>query len=243
MKWMLIPALAAGLVVSSGAGAQETKPDIPSITISASASEEVRPDLAILTLGVETERPNRIQAAEQNAQAARAMIDSLKAEGIDPADIKTSALSLDPIVLEERDPKTHALTKRTLTGYRASNYLHVRIRNLDRVGAISMNAITHGGNVFRGLSFEVSDESDRMDALRTEAMTEARRRANLYATAASAKLGRLLKIDPDYDRMGSAADLARPPAPNEFTRIAIPIEPGTTTLSARVAVTWALAQD
>lgn len=244
MKWTLISALAFCVLFSPGARAEETKPEIPSITVVASASEEVRPDLAILTLGVETERPDRIAAAEQNARAARAMIDKLKAEGIDPADIKTSAVSLDPIIIEERDPKTRAVIKRTVTGYKASNYIDVRIRNIDRAGAIATEAIASGGNVFRRLSFKVSDEVQREEALRIKAIAEAHRRAKAYAGAASAKLGRLLKIDPASDGpYGNAADLARPPAPDQFTRIVIPVEPGVNQVGALVTVTWELAQD
>lgn len=243
MKWILAAALALGLTAASGVRAQESKPEIPSITIVATAEEQVRPDQAVLMLGVETERPNRIQAAEENARAASAMIARLKAEGIDPADIKTSSISLDPIVIEERDPKTREIIKRTLTGYKASNYIHARIRSLDRVGAITMNAIRDGGNVYRGLHFVVSDEKGRLDSLRTKAMKEAQYRATLYVTAVSAKLGRLLKIDPSYDPEGNKADLAIPPRVDELTRVAVPIEPGMETLSVRVAVTWELAQD
>src|SRR2546430_2827072 len=64
------------------------KDSVPSITTTGIASTEVAPDIATISLGVNTERPNAANAARDNARAAQAMIDEIKAQGIEARDTK-----------------------------------------------------------------------------------------------------------------------------------------------------------
>jgi uncharacterized protein YggE len=240
-----LAATAALIGLCAGARAQDAgeKFTLPRISVTGEASEEVRPDEAELRLHVVSEQPTPVLAAQGNARSAAEVVAELKTLGIEGRDIRTEALSLAPLVVEERDPATHEVVRRTQTGYRATSGFVVHIRDVDKAGAVVIHVVEHGANTYDGLSFDVSDREARLDALRAKAVRDALRRAALYAGAASMKLGRLMAIDPEpdsreYADLPRARSAAAGPHPVE-----IPTEPGTTTLSARVTATWELVPE
>jgi uncharacterized protein YggE len=100
-----------------------------------------------------------------------------------------------------------------------------------------------GANDLDGIEFDYSQKEAKYDALRSDAVRDALRKANSYVSALGIKLGRILEIatqPPEpvatamSPRMLGAA--ACPAAP------AIPVEPGVQTLRTEVQVTWELAQ-
>jgi uncharacterized protein YggE len=197
--------------------------------------------MATLHLGVISEKPTAAEAELDNSSSANSVIATLKTLGVDPKDIQTSSLTLAPVIIEERDPKTNSVVKRNLTGYRASNSLNVKIRDVDKAGAIAARIVEMGANHFDGLSFDVSNYVERADEQRVKAVAEAMRRAKLFAQAASMKLGRLLAIDPEADlRESAAADLPMRKFDNAPHAVVIPVELGTVQVGARVTVTWEL---
>ena len=246
MKRIVLAAIAVSALCCTGAlsraTAQETgqngeaKFTLPHITVRGSTFVEVKPDAATLHLGVVNEKNTAAAAAAENAKGATAAIAMLKDLGIDPKDIKTTNLTISPIVIEDRDPKTSAVIKRTLTGYRATNSLQVQIRDIDKAGVVASRVVEAGANNFQGINFWVSDREAREDNLRAKAVGEAMRRAALYAGGASMKLGRLLAINPDPAPDGYA-DL---PQRRQAGPFVMPVEPGVIRIEAKVSATWEL---
>jgi uncharacterized protein len=222
----------------------DSKFALPHITVSGTAFVEVKPDIATLQLGVVTEKPTAAEAASENAIASTATIATLKKIGVEPKDIRTSNLTLSPVMVEERDPKTQGVVKRNLTGYRTSNSLSVRIRDVDKAGVIASQVVEAGANTYQGLYFSVSDPTARADTMRAKAVGEAMRRAALFAHGASMKLGRLLAIDPEPDRrsVGEADLPMRRPDIGPHV-VVIPVEPGTERVEATVSATWELVPE
>jgi uncharacterized protein YggE len=221
----------------------DQKSPLPHITASGRAFVEVKPDIATLSLGVVSEKNTAAETTAENAQATTNAIAVLKSLGVDPKDIKTSSLVLAPVVTEERDPKTNALIKRRVTGYRASNLLQVRIRDVDKAGAIAARVVVEGSaNTYNGLSFSVSDQDAREDDLRGKAVGDAMRKAALYAQGASMKLGRVLAIETEPDR-GISANADMPmlrTASSDRNILPIPVEPGVTRIEVTVSGVWEL---
>ena len=248
MKKSLFAACVALAVSCAPACAQDAgqKSTLPHITASGRAFVEVKPDIATLSLGVVSEKGAAAEAMAENAQATTNAIAVLKSLGVDPTDIKTTSLILAPVITEGRDPKTNALIKRHVTGYRASSVLQVRIRDVANAGAIASRVVAEGSaNTYNGLSFSVSDEEAREDRLRAKAVGDAMRKAALYAQGASMKLGRVLAIETDPDRTIIAnADMpmlrAASSAPNVLP---IPVEPGVTRIEVRVSGVWELVPE
>jgi uncharacterized protein YggE len=222
------------------------KSSLPHIAASGKAFVEVKPDVATLSLGVVSEKAAAAEATAENAQASTNAIAVLKSLGVDPKDIKTTSLVLAPVVTEERDPKTNALVKRSVTSYRASNLLQVRIRDVDQAGAIAARVVAGGSaNTYNGLSFSVSDEEAREDGLRAKAVGDAMRKAALYAHGASMKLGRVLAIETEPDRnIIASADMPMLRAANSGRNVVpIPVEPGVTRIEVRVSGVWELVPE
>jgi uncharacterized protein len=149
------------------------------------------PDFARITLGVTTTAPNAGDAVAANAKAASALVALIKAEGVAPADIQTSNLSISPMFSQ---PPRGETTPPTIESYSVNNNLTVIVRDIPKLGALLDKAVGAGANSVYGVSFGHSDPGALLDKARPLAVADARRKAEIYATADGAKIGRLIKL-------------------------------------------------
>ena len=182
----LATALATGLALMPAAlaplHAEETKMTQRTITLSASGTVTAVPDRVMITLGVMSEELTARQALDANTAAMRKVIDSLKAEGLGDRDVQTSDFSIGPRYEYYQDGKPPKLA-----GYQVSNLVNIRVTDIAKLGAILDKAVGEGSNQINGIRFEVSDADQRLDEARKTAVGNARRMAEIYATAAGAK--------------------------------------------------------
>ena len=203
-----------------------------SITVSASATIHAKPDAARIQTGVQTEDATARAAMTANTQAMTKVIDGLKSLGVEGRDIQTMNFNVNP-----RYNRPSNSSRPEITGYQVTNEVSVMIRDLNKLGDILDNLISLGSNQVRGMSFELSNAEELKDAARTQAVKNARSRAELIAKAAEAEVGEVLVI-----REG-APGIDGPRPMFEATRSAaqsVPIESGQQSLSATVTLTWAL---
>lgn len=223
-------AVALSLLALSPANAED-KPPMRSITVSASGQVSAEPDMANVSSGVVTEANTAREALTKNTAAMKKLIAGLKTAGVEAKDIQTTSFNVNPVYSNPRDGKSPEIT-----GYQVNNQVTIRARNLDKLGDILDGMVTLGANQMNGLSFEVSKAETLKDDARKEAVANARRRAELIATAAGAALGEVQTISED------TSDYQ--PRPMAYARAAmaeaVPVERGTATLEARVTVTWTL---
>ncbi|HET7384879.1 MAG TPA: SIMPL domain-containing protein [Pseudolabrys sp.] len=197
------------------------------VTVTGEATVAVAPETAMIRLGVSTQEKTAREASEANAKQMTAVLAAIKDTGVADRDIQTSRLSLQP----QYDPNKSGTAR--LTGFQASNQVTVRIRDIDKLPTVLDRAITAGANEMSGIEFVVSEQSNLLDQARDDAIADARRKAELYAKAAGAKLGRVVSITEE----GSAP----PPRPIQALRAgAVPIAPGEQTLRAIVTVSYEL---
>jgi uncharacterized protein YggE len=231
----------AGMFSIAPAWAQENaRPPGPTVTVGGEAEDNARPDIAILTLHVTGDRPTANDASNENARVTMAVIDGLKTSGVEAKDISTVAFSLIPLMVEQRDPKTNQTIKFVPSGFRASNTLQVRVREIDRAGAYITTSVQNGA-LYQGIAYDLSDREAREDKLRIKAVENAMHRASLLAEGAHLKLGPLRSLSDTASgpmpqprvfarAMNAAADAVAP----------LPIEPGEISLSQSVNGTWEL---
>lgn len=199
------------------------------VTVIGEATVAVAPDTAMIRIGVSSQGKTAREAGEANAKQMIAVLAAIKDNGIAERDIQTSRLSLQP----QYDPNKGGTAR--LTGFQATNQVTVRIRDIDKLPAVLDRAIAAGANEMSGIEFVVSEQSKLLDQARDDAIANARRKAELYAKAAGAKLGRIVSITEE----GSAP----PPRPMQGLRAgAVPIAPGEQTLRAVVTVSYELGQ-
>jgi uncharacterized protein len=199
------------------------------VTVTGDATVSVAPDTVMIRIGVTSAGKNAREASETNAKQMTSVLNAIKANGIDPRDIQTSRLSLQP----QYDPSKPGAAR--LTGFQVTNQVTVRIRDIGKLPAILDHAIAAGANEMSGIEFVVSQQSHLLDEARTEAIADAHRKAALYAQAAGAKLGRVVAI----------ADEGAVPPPRPVMQAlragAVPVVPGEQTLRASVTVSYELA--
>ena len=202
------------------------------ITVFATGTATAVPDAARIQSGVVAEAATAREALSANNAAMAKLIAGLKENGIDPKDIQTANFNLNPRYTNPPDGKPPVID-----GYQASNQVEVHVRNLDKIGEVLDKLVTLGANQMNGITFEVSAAETLRDAARKDAIANARRRAELYAAAAGAKVGKVMAINE-----GGSTD----PRPYfKAGRVAaamdsVPVERGTQSLEANVTVTWEL---
>src|SRR4029077_14386920 len=187
----------------------------------------VAPDAAVIRIGVTSQDKTAREASEANAKQMTAVLAAIKDAGIADRDIQTSRLSLQP----QYDPNKAGTAR--LTGFQATNQVTIRIRDIDSLPTVLDRAIAAGANEMSGIEFVVSEQSELLYQARDEAIADARRKAELYAKAAGAKLGQVVSI--------SEEGTAPQPRPMQAVRAgAVPIAPGEQTLRAIVSVSYEL---
>src|ERR1700761_1313294 len=186
------------------------------VEVTGEGSISAAPDFAEVTLGVTSTGKKAGDAVAANAQAANALSALIRSEGIAPADIQTSSVSVSPMFSR---PEPNQQTTPTVTGYSVSNNVSVRVRDLPRLGALIDKAVTAGANTIYGISFGHNDMSALLDKARPLAVADARRKAEIYAAAGGGKIGRL---------MGLSEDGGIRQSPMAFSRVsAMPAPPPT----------------
>jgi uncharacterized protein YggE len=198
------------------------------VTVTGEATVGVAPDTAIIRIGVTSQEKTAREAGEANAKQMTSVLAAIKASGIAERDIQTSRLSLQP----QYDPNKGGTAR--LTGFQATNQVTVRIRDIDNLPAVLDRAIAAGANEMSGIEFVVSEQSKLLDQARADAIADARRKAELYAKAAGAKLGQVVSISEEGPG-------AQQPRPMQAVRAgSVPVAPGEQTLRAIVSVSYEL---
>ncbi len=226
----LVAAIAAGTLLAAPALAQTAPPAMISVTGEATVS--AAPDLAQIDAGVTTEAKTAREASDANNAAMGKVLLALKGAGIEEKDYQTSRLSLQP----ESAPNRSA-GPATIVGYRASNRVTIRLRDVGKVASAIDTLVGAGANDIGGINFTVSQASKLLDDAREQAIGDARRKAEIYAKAAGVTLGAPLSISEEgnsapvpYRRM--AAGMA----------VSAPVAQGEETLQVTVSVSWAIKQ-
>jgi uncharacterized protein YggE len=210
----------------------EDKPMDRLITVSATGYAYAEPDRARVSSGVASEAETARAALTANTEKMKQVVAGLKEAGIDAKDIQTSNFSVEPRYTNPQDG-----TPSKIDGYRVSNQVTILVRDVSAIGTLLDKLASVGANQIYGLTFEVSKAETLKDDARKEAVANARRRAELLATAAGAEVGEVVSIAEDLQFTGPRPmAMARASMKADF----VPVEAGTETLEARVTVTWKL---
>lgn len=228
----LAPAMLAMLPVGGPALAQATPIAGTRLDLSVEGSVTRAPDLATISAGVVTAAPTAAAAMQDNARRMAATLAALKAAGVAQRDIQTDTLMLAPQYrYEENKPPV-------ITGYQATNQLSVRFRDIRQAGPILDKLVAQGANQISGPVFSVANSDAALDEARTSAIATARKRAELYATAAGLHVKRIVSI--------SESGGIQPPGPYPMVMAMreksadTAIEPGEQKLSVTVSVSFEL---
>jgi len=230
-------ALLATLTLLVSPALAETVP--PAISVTGEATVSVPPDLAQIDAGVASDGKTAREASEANNAAMAKVVQALKGAGIADKDYQTSRLSLQPQYAQNR-PGSTVSGPPMVVGYRASNRVSIKLRDLAKVASVIDTLVAAGANDIGNLNFTVTQASKLLDEAREKAVADARRKAEIYASAAGVTLGAPLSIAEEGAPvpMFRAKTLAVAP----MAAGAPPVAQGEETLSVTVSMTWAIKQ-
>ncbi|SHL31951.1 SIMPL domain-containing protein [Bradyrhizobium lablabi] len=227
MKHSLALVVAAATWLAAPASAETAPP--PAISVTGYATVSVPPDQAQIDGGVTSDAKTAREASDANNAAMGKVLLALKGAGIDEKDYQTSRLSLQPQYAPNRSGPS------PVVGYRASNRVTVRLRDVTKVAGIIDVLVGAGANELGGINFMVSQASKLLDDAREKAVADARRKAEIYAKAAGVTLGEPLSISEE----GSAPPVLRGKMMAPMAAGAA-VAQGEETLSVSVSVSWAI---
>jgi uncharacterized protein YggE len=227
---VLALALAASACAPMGRGPGAPPHRASSVTVTGTGTVTAVPDMAQITTGVVTQAPTAAQALAANSQAMERLLQALGALGVAARDIQTTNISVSPLRRQGRDGQPPEIT-----GYEVTNQVRVKVRDLSRLGRVLDQQVGQGANLVYGVQFGQQEPLRLLDEARKRAMADARRRAELYAAAASLKVGRVVAV-----QEAGAASPRPEMAPRVAMAAAVPVAPGEQEIQASVTVTFTL---
>jgi uncharacterized protein YggE len=195
----------------------------------------VIPDVATLNLGVEAQDTTVTSAQDQATSAMEAVMAALAANGVADEDIQTQYFSIYPVT--RWDDETW---EEETIGYRVSNSVAVKIRDMDNISTVLDAVVEAGGDLIRvnGINFSVEDPSIYYEEARIEAMADAKARAEALAELAGIRLGKPTHITESSYQPGSI--YFSDARVDEAMESGTPISPGETEVTLTVQVTYGI---
>ena len=221
---------AAGLISPQNTG----------IWVTGTGEVTVTPDIANLQVGIEAQEATVAEAQAQASGAMDRVMTTLAGSGIASEDIQTQYFRI-----RQRTRWDEPTGQEIVIGYRVTNTVTAKIRDIENVGSIIDAVVRAGGDLIRidDLGFSVEDPSIYYDEARVKATDDARARAEKLAKQMGVKLGTPTYVaesaymPPVYEGMMYAMAPGPVPAPAPAPP---PVSPGEVKVSLTVQVAYSI---
>lgn len=164
------------------------------ITVVGQGSARVVPDVAQVTVGVETKADVVADATLENQTKMKAILAALKQLGIADKDIQTSNYSITLNRSLELSPEAQDQPAGTTPKYTVSNMVTVTIRDLTLVSDVLDAVVEAGANSVWGINFTLDKPDVALGSARTDAVADARARAEALAELGGVQLGPVMSM-------------------------------------------------
>jgi uncharacterized protein YggE len=165
------------------------------ITVSGTGEIYTKPDLSIVDFSAVTDKKTVAEAITENTKAMNGVIDSIKKQGVADKDLKTTSFTIYPRYEWQKEITCLIYpcpeSKRVLVGYEITQTLEVKIRDMAKIGDIIQGATDAGANQAGDLQFTIEKEDEFKKQARTEAITEAKAKADELSSQLGVKLVRI----------------------------------------------------
>jgi uncharacterized protein YggE len=232
----LAPARAV-TVQQGGPTPQVTTQTSGGITVVGIGQASGSPDIARVVIGVETQDKDIKKAIADNNTQMTALLNSLKAAGIAAKDIQTMNYSVSVENPQVPMGQTGSTETPPTVIYHVSNQVNVTVRDITKLSDVLDEAVTSGANTIYGVSFDVSDPVKLQDQARTQAVADAKARAEKLAQLEGLTLGNILTV----------SEVSASPIPLYAAEYAMgkggggaPIESGSIQVTVNLQVTYAI---
>lgn len=206
----------------------------PHISVRGTGIVSAKPDMLNLQLGVQEQNESLDKAQTDAATKIDGVMNQLKAAGVDEKDISTAQYNVEPVMnYRENQPPT-------VTGYRVTNILNIKLRDLSKAGKLIDDLVKSGANSIYGLSFGFSDPTALMKQAREQAVNDAKTRASELATLSGVTLGTPIMIDEGFANVPVPIMNAMPEQAQRDAGLATAIVPGQQEVRVEVSVVYGI---
>jgi len=144
--------------------------------------------LLTMRAGVTAFSPSASKAVAENATTMSAIRRQLARYGIDPKDVRTGNLSLQPTT---RRPNPHG---ESVEGFEVRHTLSITFRDIARTGAVMDVLVGAGADQVSGPAFSSEATPEAQSPARLAAIRDAEQRAQFYARALGMKVKRVVTM-------------------------------------------------
>jgi len=211
------------------------------IWVSGTGEVTVTPDIASLEVGIEAQEASVSQAMDKAAEAMDRVMEALAENDVAEKDIRTQRFRI-----RQRTSWDDQRQQEVIIGYRVTNEVITKIRDIEKVGGIIDAVVAAGGDYTRidDLNFYVDDPTPYYEEAREKAMADAEAKAKHLADLSDAKLGKITyvsegAVSPTVREM--VIEMPPMPAPAPTPSIQLPpISPGETEIRLSVQVAYSI---
>lgn len=168
------------------------------ITTTGSADLEVVPDKVKVTFAVKTFDKSLQVARSINDTAAKDILQLAAKYKIEPGDVQTTDVSIDPVYSDDRSSSYRSVTTSPVSkplGYSMKQAIGFVLRNPKNASLLISDALEAGANSIESLTYESSQMRQHKDKARQEAFQAAILKAAAIATLADMSLGKALHVE------------------------------------------------
>ncbi|MHA7968565.1 SIMPL domain-containing protein [Rhizobium sp. CAU 1783] len=239
-RLVLAAALLSAVALPLPALSAEQEKREATIIVSGEGEVALAPDMAILSLSVVREAETAEAALKANSSAMADVIADLRKKSIAERDIQTSNFSVDPLYRQDKTGDGNYEAPE-IVGYRVTNGLTLKVRDLDQLGTLIDAAVKLGVNEGGNIVFTNDKPDAAVAEARKAAVKEAIDKAKLLTESAGVKLGRVVEISENFARP-MAQPMYRTTMAKEMSDAAPPIAGGENTYTVTVNITYAIDQ-
>lgn len=189
------------------------------------------PDIVRIEAGVVTQAPTAGEAMRQNSARMARVRAALIQAGVADRDVQTTSFNLGAYY--RHPPQSEPV----FMGYRTTNQLIVRLRDVARSGQVLDALVAEGVNDIDGPILDFENREALTDEARSLAIAAARARADLYARGLGMRVKRAVLIDEDGGGYGRTSNVANM---NMNVTMGSTIDTGGRVISATVSVMFEL---
>ncbi|MCU1489677.1 MAG: hypothetical protein JWM85_1082 [Acidimicrobiaceae bacterium] len=221
--------LAAGGLALTAQGSSQSAPG--TVEVTGTGTVTAAPDTLAVQIAVITTAGSAAQALNTNNREMRHVQAIFLAAGVKASDLMTTGLNVAP----------HYNSQGTQQGYSAEEDLTATLHAIAKSGAVIDAAESAVGNdvQIQGITFSLSSTATAMSEARVQAVQNAKQAAADFARGDGESVGPLVKISPVQTSVPEPLPFAANGAAGT-ARSAVPIKPGTQTVSVQVDVVFRL---
>ena len=172
------------------------------LSVTGNGTVLVESDLAIVTVGVQETSKDVLEAQSTVNEKIAAIKQALLDTGVEESEINTDSIN----IYANYD---YSDNTEVIVGYTARNSLSVRTTDMNNVGSLIDAAFVAGANTLDNVQFTVQDDTQAREQALTMAVEDARRKADVLASAAGLQVASIERISEGgvsvYDSMRNYA--------------------------------------